>query len=45
MIQYEYKVIDKVDLQSLNHWGTEGWQVVDRYYGQALLMRAIQTDS
>jgi hypothetical protein len=39
MKKYEYKVVDRVDLLSLNEYGEDGWLVVDRSYGNALLVR------
>lgn len=40
--KYIYKVIEEVDLESLNHWGSEGWLVIDRHYGKALLAKEIE---
>lgn len=40
--KYIYKVIEAVDLQTLNHWGAEGWLVIDRHYGKALLVKEIE---
>jgi hypothetical protein len=41
IVKYEYKLVDKINLQSLNEEGQQGWMVIDRHYGNALLMRPI----
>ena len=40
--KYIYKVIDNIDLESLNHWGSEGWVVCDIYPPRALLVKEIE---
>ena len=39
MKKYEYRVVEAVDLQSLNEYGQDGWLVIDRHYGKALLVK------
>ena len=39
MKKYRYKIVDRVDLLSLNEYGEQGWLVIDRHYGSALLVQ------
>ena len=39
MKKYKYRVVEAVDLQTLNEWGEQGWLVIDRHYGSALLVK------
>ena len=39
MKSYEYRIVDRVDLLSLNEYGADGWLVIDRSYGSALLVK------
>ena len=39
MKRYKYQIIDKVDMETLNEYGEQGWLVVDRHYGKALLVK------
>ena len=45
MKKYEYRFVDRVDLQSINEYGEQGWLIVDRHYGMALLVREYEQDS
>ena len=39
MKKYKYQLIDRVDLQTLNELGAEGWLVIDRHYGKSLIVK------
>lgn len=40
--KYIYKVIDQIDLETLNYWGSEGWVVCNIYSPKALLVKEIE---
>jgi len=39
MKKYKYLLVDRADIQTLNEYGEQGWLVVDRHYGKALLVK------
>jgi len=40
---YEYKIVEAIPtLQLLNKEGQEGWVVIDRGYGNILMMREVE---
>jgi len=43
MKSYEYKILlAKPSLALLNEHGAEGWIVIDRHYGNILMMREVE---